>query len=580
MRSYAACVLAAAALAAALTAAEASPRQAFRALDVLIENGIVIDGRGGEPRAADVGIADGRILFVGDAAPGLAAHAARRIDAAGRVVAPGFIDLHAHGDPLATPAFENFLAMGVTTIALGQDGASPRTRHLAEWLDNVDRAGPGPNVAMFVGHGTLRRLAGIGREPRPSAAQVARMSELLDDALAVAFGLSLGLEYEPGLHAGPGELAALARVVGSRDRLVASHLRNEDDGALHASIAELLALGEHARVHVSHLKSVYGRGAARADEILALLQAARQSGIEVTADLYPYTASYTGIAILFPAWAKTEEDFARAKRERRDELAGWLRTRVEQRNGPGATLLGTRPWTGRTLAEVAFEREMAFEDLLIDVIGPNGASAAYFVMDEALQTRLLTDPFVAVASDGSPTAFHPRGYGSFARVIEHDVIGNGRLTLAEAVRKMTSLPAAILGLTDRGVLAAGMHADVVVFDPAAVRAPADYIAPHRLAKGFDVVLVNGSLVRVAGEFTGTRAGRVLFPALTRDAAAAPRPGGFPPQVPACGGGVQPGPRTTRPGVAPVCSPSSRTWTPFTNTASTPVAYCCGSSNVA
>src|SRR5690606_13024942 len=295
------------------------------------------------------------------------------------------------------------------------------------------------------------------------------------------------------------------------DRVIMSHMRNEDDGALASSLAELLTLGEHARVHVSHLKSVYGRGAGRAEEILALLDAARRQGITVTADLYPYTASYTGIAILFPAWAKTEDDFVRAKRDRRDELERWLRTRVEQRNGPQATLLGTAPWTGKTLAEVAFELELPFEDVLIDVIGPRGASAAYFVMDEALQWRLLEHPFVAVASDGSPSAFHPRGYGSFAKVIEEQVVGEPRLALAEAVRKMTSLPAGILGLEDRGVLAAGMRADLVVFDPQAVRAPADYTEPHRLAEGFELVVVNGRIARRDGELTGIRAGRVLRP---------------------------------------------------------------------
>jgi N-acyl-D-amino-acid deacylase len=270
-------------------------------------------------------------------------------------------------------------------------------------------------------------------------------------------------------------------------------------------------MGEHARVHVSHMKSVYGHGVERAEEILAVLDRARAAGIEVTADVYPYTASYTGLAILFPVWAKTEADFIRARSERRAELEDWLVARVERRNGPEATLLGTAPWTGRTLAEVAFEREQPFEDVLIDVIGPQGASAAYFVMDEALQSRLLEDPMVAIGSDGSPGAFHPRGYGSFAKVIEKYVVAERRLTLADAVRKMTSLPARILGLADRGELAEGRRADLVVFAPQAVHARADYTAPHRYAEGFDLVVVNGKVARENGELTGALPGRVLYP---------------------------------------------------------------------
>lgn len=486
----------------------------FETIDVLIEDGNVLDGLGHAPVRADVVIVDDRIVFVGDAAftvNDLAQRVALRIDAAGRTVAPGFIDLHAHGDPLETPAFENFLAMGVTTITLGQDGSSPAVDPLSGWLKKVSDAGIAPNVAMFVGHGTLRELAGIGQDKRPAPEAMGRMSAMLDETLDYTFGLSTGLEYNPGLNASGAELVALAKVVGRHDRLIMSHLRNEDDGRLEVSIAELLDQGEFARVHVSHLKSVYGRGAERAEELLALLASAREAGIEITADVYPYTASYTGIGILFPVWAKTPEQFAVAKRERRPELEAWLQQRVESRNGPEATLLGTEPWTGRTLAQVAFEQEADVADVLIDSIGPQGASAAYFVMDEALQSRLVADPYVGICSDGSPTGFHPRGYGSFAKVIETYVVEERVLALEEAVRKMTSFPAGLLGIDDRGVLAPGMQADIVVFDPPQVRAVATYASPHQLAQGFDVVIVNGRIARKHGRATGERPGRVLRP---------------------------------------------------------------------
>ncbi|MEE4361261.1 MAG: amidohydrolase family protein [Pseudomonadales bacterium] len=482
-------------------------------VDLLIRGGRLLDGLGRAAVEADLWIDDGRILKI--VPVGSADEADLRaetvIEAQGRVVAPGFIDPHSHGDPLATPDFENFLAMGVTTITLGQDGSSPETADLAGWLSEVEAQGIGPNLAMFVGHGTLRDLVGIGRDPAPSHVRLETMLGLLDRNLDVAFGLSTGLEYNPGLWAKPEELQALARVVGARDRVIMSHLRNEDDEALEASLQELLRQGEHARVHVAHLKSVYGRGAARGREILALLEDARARGVRVSADVYPYTASYTGLALLFPPWAKAADQFEEARATRDAELADYLRRRVEARNGPEATLLGTAPHAGKTLAELATEREKPFERVLIDDLGPQGGSAAYFIMDDELQTEFIADPNLSICSDGSPTGFHPRGHGTFARIIERYVLEEGRLSLAEAVRKMTSLPAAQIGLAERGALVPGHHADVIVFDPARVRATATYEAPLRLAEGFDLVIVNGQIARRDGRLSSALSGAVLRP---------------------------------------------------------------------
>lgn len=197
--------------------------------------------------------------------------------------------------------------------------------------------------------------------------------------------------------------------------------------------------------------------------------------------------------------------------ERRAELADHLRRRVEGRNGPGATLLASEPWTGRTLEEVAAELGKPFEDVLIDDLGPDGGSAAYFIMDDDLQTAFIADPFVAICSDGSPTGFHPRGHGTFARIIETFVGERGVLSLEEAVRKMTSLPAGILGLEDRGVLRPGAWADLILFDPAEVHETATWAEPLQLAEGFDLVVVNGAVVRERGALTGLRAGQVLRP---------------------------------------------------------------------
>ena len=483
-------------------------------VDLLITNARVYDGIRTEGFNADVVVHDGVIVYVGQhafATQNLAERVARTIDAGGRVLSPGFIDLHSHGDPLQTPEFENFLAMGVTTITLGQDGSSPEVDDLSLWLQAVADRGIGPNLAMFVGHGTLRSQSGIGVAARPDPEDLRAMLTALDQALAYTFGLSTGLEYNPGLHAGAEELQALAKVVGKNGRMIMSHLRNEDDDQVEASIAELLEQGQHARVHVAHLKSVYGQGAARAVELLDILHAARASGVEITADVYPYSASYAGIGLLFPVWAKTAEQFAHARIERREELREYLGNRINRRNGPQATLLGTEPYTGKTLADLSFELELPFEDVLIDVIGPQGASAAYFVMNEELQSRLLSDPYVGVCSDGSPTGFHPRGHGTFAKLIQRYVNEQQLLTLGEAIVKVTSFPAAVLGIRDRGAVREGMQADLLVFDPANVRENASFPAPLKLAAGFDVVIVNGRVARENGRVSAALHGRVLKP---------------------------------------------------------------------
>jgi N-acyl-D-aspartate/D-glutamate deacylase len=288
----------------------------FPAIDILIRNAQVLDGLGSPAVPADIVVVEGRIVHIGAtefSADQIKSRVAHDIDAHGRYVTPGFIDLHSHGDPLETPGFENFLAMGVTTITLGQDGSSPDVEDLAAWLARVAERGIGTNLAMFIGHGNLRNMAGTGMAAVPAPEEMQQMKQMLEVALTYTFGMTTGLEYNPGLNAQNEELRALAEVVGRHDRLIMSHMRNEDDDKLESSIAELLEQGEFARVHVSHLKSVYGKGATRAEQILQLLDAARASGIRITADVYPYSASYTGIGIVFPVWAKTREQFEIAK---------------------------------------------------------------------------------------------------------------------------------------------------------------------------------------------------------------------------------------------------------------------------
>ncbi len=484
-------------------------QQPGKKYSLLIQDGQVIDGLGNDSYVVDLLIQDDTIVFIGKVDTALM-EVEKTIGAAGEVVTPGFIDMHSHGNPLETPDFQNFLAMGATTISLGKDGSSPDYENLAEWMQLVEDTVPGVNIAMFVGHGTLRMQSGIKYNPRPSEEQLEKIGGLLEKNLdAGCFGMTTGLEYIPGFYAPSYELEHLAKIVGEREKVITSHVRNEDDSEVGSSIQELLNQGQFCQVNVSHMKVVYGQGESRAEEILDLLHQARQSGVQVTADVYPYTASYTGISILFPEWAKPPNDYQQVIANRRAELEEFLRNKVNQRNGPEATLLGTAPYAGKTLAQLAKEMNKPFEDILIDDIQPGGASGAYFVMNDSLQSRFIADSLVMISSDGSPTSRHPRGHGTFARIIEKFVVQDSVLTLTEAVRKMTSLPAQTMGISDRGTLTVGNKADILVFDPQQVHETATYEDPFQLAKGMNYVIVNGEISLENGELSSQRHGQML-----------------------------------------------------------------------
>ncbi|MEM1137663.1 MAG: amidohydrolase family protein, partial [Bacteroidota bacterium] len=491
-------------------------QQAFQLLitqqkdfDILFHNALIIDGTGTPPYKADLLVSGDSIAFIG-AVDTAKINVTQFIDASKRVLSPGFIDTHAHGDPLKTPEFKNFISMGVTTICLGQDGFSPEYKNLNEWIEKIEQTSSNPNIAMFTGHSTLRILSGVGYNPEPDSVSLQKMADILKNHLNQgSFGLTTGLEYTPGTFAKSEELNYLAKVVGENGGMIMSHMRNEDDNAIESSIKELLAQGKYCPVHISHLKVVYGKGKARAEEILSLLSEARAQGIAITADIYPYTASFTGIGIVFPEWAKPPNNYNKVKQERRTELAAFLKNRVNKRNGPEATLFGTAPYRGKTLAEIANEKDKSFELVLLEDIGPQGASAAYFVMNEKLQSNLLKDSLTMVCSDGSPTMNHPRGYGSFSKIIDAYVVKDSLFSLPEAIRKMTYLPAQTLKINDRGKIAVGMKADLVLFNPTEVSSSASFEKPHQLAKGFDMVVINGVIVKKNNIITSSKSGRIL-----------------------------------------------------------------------
>jgi len=475
--------------------------------DLMLSDCYIVDGTGSQGYRGDIYILEDRIYRITD--PGTGYYTAKEtIDASKFIVTPGFIDVHAHGNPEVTPAFDNFLAMGVTTIFLGQDGGSPWVRELKSLIANEDSLRTGVNIAYMAGHGTLRRGSGVD-ENEANAREIERLSDLVRQSMdAGCFGVSTGLEYLPGSFADKTELEGLAKAVGENNGMIMSHLRSEDDDILNNSLRELVSQGQYSRVHVAHLKSVYGKGQGRAEEILSIFSEAHESGVNLTADMYPYLASYTGISILFPQWAKTREKFEYVRVSRKNELRQYLYDRVMGRNGPGATLFGGPPFIGMTLKEVAENADVSFVDVLMR-LGPESISAAYFIMDQELQDRLFLAPYIMVSSDGSPTIHHPRGYGTFAKVLRHYVFENRLLTLREAVYKMTGLPAATVQLRDRGQVVEGYFADLNMIDTTRVRDMATFSEPHVKAQGFITTIVNGKVVRTEEEGVKLLNGRFL-----------------------------------------------------------------------
>jgi N-acyl-D-amino-acid deacylase len=489
----------------------AQPRAAD--YDLLIRNAAVVDGTGASAYRANVLIKGDTIAAIDTQLRD--ATAARVIDAGGRTLAPGFIDMHTHGDPIKQ-SFESFLAMGVTTVVLGQDGSSVELQSesaevpFAQWARVAEAAGVQVNVAALSGHGSIRHLAQIPDSVRHlDAEQTARMRAVLRaDLQAGTYGMSTGLEYVPGIYSEPEEVLALAREVGAAGGVVMSHMRSENDDTINRSIDELAAQGAYARVHISHLKVVFGKGAERGRQLLAVIDSKRKAGIDLTADAYPYNAGYTGIAILFPEWALPPTDYNGIVAQRRAELADYLEKRMTKRGGPEALLFGSEPYAGQTLAQAARDAGKTYVDLLID-LGPEGGDGAHFTMDEATQDVLFGDPSVGICTDGSPGMRHPRSTGTYAKLFERYVREKGVLTLEQAVHKATGIPAHILRFEDRGVIKVGAKADLVLFDVAQVHATSTYVDPFTFAKGFDVVVVNGRVVREDGVVQPGRFGRVL-----------------------------------------------------------------------
>jgi N-acyl-D-amino-acid deacylase len=483
--------------------------------DVLIVNGRLLDGSGAASKQAAVGIRDGRIVSVGALA---GAAAVRTIDAGGRIVAPGFIDVHSHAaETLTRPELRQaqpILAQGVTTIVVNPDGGGPVD--LAKQRDELARGGIGPNVALLIGHGSVRRAV-LGAAARaPTDEELARMQDLIRHGMNDgAFGLSSGLYYLPGSHATTEEVIALARIAGERGGIYTSHIRDESDYGIGvvAAVEEVIRIADEGRVTgiVSHMKALGPATWGLSSTMLDRIERARARGLRVFADQYPYEASSTSLrAALFPAGAPTG-------RPTEADLAT-LKDNLRRRGGPKAIVIAFfRPdptLEGKSLADIASATHRDPESVAVDLISRGDASIVSFNMSEEDIERIMRQPWTMTSSDGGLVSMgsgrpHPRNNGAFARKLARYVRERRTVPLEFAVRSMTSLPAEVFSIKDRGALREGAWADIAVFDPAAVQDRATYADPHQLAAGMAFVLVNGELVVDGGRFTAALPGKVL-----------------------------------------------------------------------
>ena len=495
--------------------------------DVILENARIIDGTGAPSRTGDVGIRDGRIASIGRLA---AQPAKERLNLGGLALAPGFIDVHTHADGIATkPLAENFIHMGVTSVVAGNCGSSALA--VADALARIREATVAVNFATLVGHNTVRSSVMGSVERDPTVAELDRMKALVFKAMAEgAVGFSTGLQYVPGTYSKPNEILELARVAANEGGIYATHMRNEGT-ALEDSVAESIRVARmlDMRLEISHLKvdspSRWGASAAA----LKLIDEARAAGIRVQADQYAYTAASSSLSIRFPSWAL--EGGGERTRARLQDDETWAKVKKDMQG-----LLAERGFTDLSWAVVASYRAdsslngLSMKQVAEKMIGNGsadaqleaarrmmiggGASMVYHLMGDDDIARIMRHPMVSFASDadvlergaGVP---HPRGYGNAVRVLSEYVRERKVISLEDAVRKMTSLPAQHFGFAGRGVIREGAAADLVVFDPAKVKDEATYPAPHAFASGLPHVLVNGVFVVRDGKTTGAKPGQIL-----------------------------------------------------------------------
>ena len=477
--------------------------------DVLIRNARVMDGSGNPWLRADLGITGDRIMAVGTLT---GATASRMIDARDRLVAPGFIDVHSHaGEGIQNAALHQgqpLIAQGITTVIANPDGGGPVD--LAAQRAAIEAARTGPNVGLLIGHGSVRSAVMGGANRAPSADELKKMKDLVRRGMAEgAFGLSSGLFYVPGSFATTEEVIELMKVAAQSGGIYTSHVRDEGNYAagVRASVREVIRIAEEATTIgiVSHMKALGRDSWGLGPTLVKDMDEARARGVQVFADQYPYEASSTSLrAALVPGGAQP--------------TAAVVAENLRRRNGPDAILIASyqadRSLQGKTLTEIAKARGVDPVKAAIDMMAAGNVSIVSFNMSEEDIAAIMRAPFTMASSDGGLVPVgaghaHPRDYGAFARRLGVYVRDRRTVSLEFAIRSMTSLPASVFGITDRGVIRPGAFADIVIFDPALVRDAATYADPQRLAEGVSDVLVNGVAVRLDGQFTDACPGRVL-----------------------------------------------------------------------
>jgi N-acyl-D-amino-acid deacylase len=524
-------------------------------LDVVIQNGRIIDGTGSPWYAGDIGIRAGRIAAIGR----LDSVAARQtIDAGGQVVAPGFIDMLGQSELtlLVAPSLPSKIFQGITTEITGEGGSAgpltdsivaadrpdydhykvtPDWRTLGEYFARLEKQGIGINFASYVGATQVRRMVLGDGDRTPTPEELERMKALVREG---AVGVSTSLQYPPAPYAHTDELVALATEAAAFGGMYATHLRSEG-AEIETALDEAIRIGREARIPVEiwHLKVAGKRNWGRMPRVVAKIDSARRAGVDIAADTYAYPAWFNSMSAFVPPWAhdggdakliERLRDPAARRRIRRDMLdpKGTWDNEWQEIPGPSSVLIGVvqnpalRQYQGKTLAQVAALRHTDAIDALLDVLAEDKAFTyvAVFGMAEPDITLALRQPWVSINNDSQGTAPdgllgqehpHPRAYGTFPRILRKYVREERRLTLEDAIRKFTSLPAQRMRLGDRGVLKVGMWADVVVFDPAKVRDRATFAEPNQLSEGMQWVLVNGIPVIADGRATGALPGRVL-----------------------------------------------------------------------
>ena len=516
---------------AARTGAMPRPRLPTMApYDVLLTNARIIDGSGSPAFSGDVAITGRQIVRV--ATERIPRDSALRvIDLRGRTLAPGFIDMHAHLDPLfRMPDAQSAAMQGVTLALGGPDGGGPWP--FGAYVDSADRAGLGINVAFLAGHNTIREAVMGTANRAPTAAELTRMQQMVGQAMHEgAFGLSTGLRYIPGFYSKTDEVVALSKVAADSGGIYTSHLREEGLG-LFEGVGEALEIGRQAKIPIvlTHHKAIGQQMWGKSTVTLRMVDSARNAGTDVMIDQYPYTASSTSLNVLVPPWA-----LEGGREELRKRLAnpvlkdsitrGVIEYLVNDRGGGDvrrvqfANVQWDPTLNGKTLYDWAVRKGVQptpekSAPLVLEGVLNGGASMVFHVIDEGDVRRIMAHPQTMIASDGrlsrpGEAVPHPRNYGTFPRVLGEYVRVQKVLTLEQAVNKMTGMPARRLGLTNRGCIRAGCFADITVFDPATIADKGTFTQPHQYPVGIDWVFVNGTAVVVDGKFTAARPGRAL-----------------------------------------------------------------------